>query len=477
VAGAGEALLVSDVRADARYVWMQGSATLSEVIVPIIIKGRVVGVLDVQSDHLDAFDESDVSVLQSLASQAAIAIQNARLYEDTRNRLAQLTALQETTHALASTLEQDKLLKLIIQQATDLLDAQGGLINLVDWEKREDEVVAATTEAAELVGACSPLDSSLSGWVTLHNQPVVSNQVSTDSRVSRDALAWLTERNLENATVAPVVVKDRVVGTLAVFGARADKGGFHQADLDLLVAFASQAAVAIENARLYEQAQQLAVVEERGRLARDLHDAVTQTLFSASLIAEALPAIWASDQAEGQQLLQELRQLSRGALAEMRTLLLELRPAALMEADLADLLRQLAEAITGRAGIEVVARSNGKCRLPEDVHVALYRIAQEALNNVVKHAHASRAQIVLRREPASAPSDSEGGLRDGAKAELTISDDGRGFDLDTISPDHLGLGIIRERAGAIGAALSIESRPGTGTRVKVIWPGDSGEQP
>jgi signal transduction histidine kinase len=155
----------------------------------------------------------------------------------------------------------------------------------------------------------------------------------------------------------------------------------------------------------------------------------------------------------------------------MRTLLLELRPAALMEADLADLLRQLAEAITGRAGVEVVAQSSGKCKLPDDVHVALYRIAQEALNNIVKHAHASRAQITLQRTPG------DRGLRNGAEAELTISDDGRGFDPDDIAPDHLGLGIIRERAGAIGAALSIESRPGTGTRVKVTWPGDSGEQP
>jgi len=107
------------------------------------------------------------------------------------------------------------------------------------------------------------------------------------------------------------------------------------------------------------------------------------------------------------------------------------------------------------------------------VHVALYRIAQEALNNVVKHAHASRAQITLRREPSRSPGDGEGSFGDGMKVELTISDDGRGFDLDSIPPDHLGLGIIRERAGAIGATLCIESEPGTGTRVKVIWPHDS----
>ena len=140
------------------------------------------------------------------------------------------------------------------------------------------------------------------------------------------------------------------------------KGGFDQADLDLLVAFADQAAIAIENARLYEEAQQVAASQERSRLARDLHDAVTQTLFSASLIAEVLPALWENDPAEGRQLLGELRQLTRGALAEMRTLLLELRPAALVEANLGDLLRQLAESVSGRTGIPVAVVAGGLSR-------------------------------------------------------------------------------------------------------------------
>jgi signal transduction histidine kinase/ligand-binding sensor domain-containing protein len=199
-----------------------------------------------------------------------------------------------------------------------------------------------------------------------------------------------------------------------------------------------------------------AVAAERSRLARELHDAVTQTLFSASLVAEALPASWERDREEGRRLLQELRQSSRGALAEMRTLLLELRPAALVEADLGDLMRQLAEAATGREGLPVRVAVEGKPELPSDVHVALYRIAQEALNNVVKHARASQAMVRLRGlSPAS--------------VELHISDDGRGFDPANVPPDHLGLGIMRERAEAIGAALEIDSQPGHGTRVTVVW--------
>jgi signal transduction histidine kinase len=285
----------------------------------------------------------------------------------------------------------------------------------------------------------------------------------------------------------PIKVKGQVIGVLDVQSERLN--AFHLSDLPVLQALANQAAIAIENARLYEQAQQLAVIEERQRLARELHDAVTQTLFSASLIAEALPDLWEVDQAEGRQLLRELRQLSRGALAEMRTLLMELRPAALVDANLADLLRQLGEAVTGRTGILVHVSVTVSCTFPPDVHVAFYRIAQEAINNVVKHAAASQVAISLRcpedtlddgprpaAEPAPAPVRS---LRGGASTKqspkrpdvvvLEVRDNGRGFDLANVSPDRLGLGIIRERAQAIGAALHIESQPGRGTQVLVTW--------
>jgi signal transduction histidine kinase len=200
-------------------------------------------------------------------------------------------------------------------------------------------------------------------------------------------------------------------------------------------------------------------------LARELHDAVTQTLFSASLIAEILPELWETDPHEGRELLDELKQLSRGALAEMRTLLLELRPAALVEANLADLLRQLAEAVTGREGVPVEVTIEGQCRLEPDVHVALYRIAQEALNNVVKHAQAGYVKVSLRCAPPTRPIPPP--LEWGGQTELCICDDGRGFDPGVVPPDRLGLDIIRERAQAIGAALEIDTSPGHGTQIRV----------
>jgi signal transduction histidine kinase len=211
---------------------------------------------------------------------------------------------------------------------------------------------------------------------------------------------------------------------------------------------------------LRESAREKAVAEERGRLARELHDAVTQTLFSASLIAEVLPRIWETNQERGRQQLEEVRTLTRGALAEMRTLLLELRPEALAKAKMEDLLRQLGRAITGRTGVPVDVSTTGECAFPAPVQVGLYRIAQEALNNAAKHADPSRMEVCLTCELGC--------------AVLSISDDGRGFDVENIPAGHFGVGIMHERAESIGAAIEVESGPGEGTRVTVKWTTDEG---
>ena len=208
------------------------------------------------------------------------------------------------------------------------------------------------------------------------------------------------------------------------------------------------------NQLLAQKAAQDAVTAERTRLARELHDAVTQTLFSTTLIADVLPELWVMNPEEGQRRLEELRQMTRGALAEMRTLLVELRPNALVDAPLATLLRQLTAAMVSRARLDIQFNAEGERRLPPDVQVALYRIAQEALNNVVKHAKASRAAVTLRV---------------GDAVRLTVADDGVGFDPGAISADHLGLRIMRERAEAIGAQLSVYSEPDEGTQVSVLW--------
>jgi PAS domain S-box-containing protein len=206
---------------------------------------------------------------------------------------------------------------------------------------------------------------------------------------------------------------------------------------------------------LSEQARSEATIAERTRLARDLHDAVSQTLFSASLIAEVLPRIWEKNRAEGLKRLEEIRQLTRGALAEMRTLLFELRPAALADAELKDLLRHLTDSVSGRNLVPISLQVEGDCKLPPDVKIALYRIAQEALNNVGKHSGASSATVTLYCQPE--------------RLTLHIADNGHGFEIEKTSSGSFGLDIMRERANSIGAILNIESKINEGTEVMVIW--------
>jgi signal transduction histidine kinase len=260
-----------------------------------------------------------------------------------------------------------------------------------------------------------------------------------------------------------------LVGVLTALGFRWRLGTVHaqKADLEKQVAIrTAELQHQIEQREkaeqaLAEKAAQEAVTLERTRLARDLHDAVTQTLFSASLIAEVLPDIWKMNQAEAWKRLDELRELTRGALAEMRTLLMELRPSALTEIPLPDLLRQLCESLIGRARLPIQFRVEGAQKLPPDLQICLYRIAQEALNNIVKHAKATQAIVTLKLD---------------GKVTLAIVDNGSGFDPARVSPDHLGLRIMCERAEALGAEFSMYSKPGEGTQIFVSWTSPASEK-
>jgi len=209
------------------------------------------------------------------------------------------------------------------------------------------------------------------------------------------------------------------------------------------------------NAELYERAQALAVLHERQRLARNVHDAVNQSLFSAGLIAEVLPRLWERDPEEGRRSLEALRRLTRGALAELRVLLAELQPSTLTDAELGDLLRLLGNALAGRTNIPVAVTVTGEGALPAEVQVALYRLCQEGLNNIAKHAEASRAEIHLHYEAGA--------------VELRIHDDGRGFDLAHTPPGHYGLSMMFDRAEAVGAVLSVTSQPGHGAEIAIRW--------
>jgi two-component system nitrate/nitrite sensor histidine kinase NarX len=257
----------------------------------------------------------------------------------------------------------------------------------------------------------------------------------------------------------PLAVKGEIIGGIAIAHTEPDHFTPHHADLALIMA--NQAAITMINAQLHAQAQAVAVLEERQRLAQNLHDAINQSLFSAGLIAEVLPRLWEVNPDEARQSLKDLRRLTRGAQAEMRGLLVELRPLILTDSVLADLLRQLGSALTGRTNIPVTVTVTGaeQQSLPAPVQIAFYRICQEALHNITKHSQASQVEIQLKIEPET--------------IKLFIYDDGRGFDPTHTPTGHYGLTMMRERAEAVAATLTITSLPNEGTLIAVSWTNDA----
>jgi signal transduction histidine kinase/predicted hydrocarbon binding protein len=435
---AGETVRENDVRLESG-----GIVTYWDVaLMPLLEKDEVAGILSVSVD----------------ATERVQARQN--LEQRVRERTRELATLLQVSHDVSSTLELQPLLDLILDQLKTVVDYSGASILILDGGDLVVQAYHGPIPKEEAGQLRFPLDQALvNRQVIRQREPIAIPDVRSDAPLARmfrqtagDELDS-TFGYVRSWLGVPLMVKGEMLGMLTLDHSR--PGFFTSEHADLILAFANQVAVAIENARLYEHAEESAVAAERNRLARDLHDAVTQTLFSASIIAEVLPHLWEQDPEEGLRRLGELRELTRGALAEMRTLLLELRPSALVEARLADLLRQLAESITGRARVSVALEIEGECDLEPEVKVALYRIAQEGLNNVAKHAGAHRATIWLRCEPG--------------QVNLGIQDDGIGFAPDSVAPNSLGLGIMRERAEAIGAALEIDSQPGAGARIQVVW--------
>jgi nitrate/nitrite-specific signal transduction histidine kinase len=296
-----------------------------------------------------------------------------------------------------------------------------------------------------------PLRQSAAGVAGSRGEPVIWTlaELPTESTV-RERLATL---GVEQIIAIPLMTKGRLVGSLNL--STNQSRIYSPEQIALLKTIGQQIGVAVENANLYDQAKQHAITAERNRLARELHDAVTQTLFSANLIADVIPRIWKRDPEEGMKNLEELRQLTRGALAEMRTLLLEMRLETLKRVDIKSLLTQLADAFVGRVRVPVSVAIQGDCELPHDVKLVSYRIAQEALNNIAKHSGARHVELHLECQPGW--------------VNLLVKDDGLGFDPDSITPEHLGIAIMYERANSIGAALKIESQLNQGTTIELEW--------
>ncbi len=420
--------------------------------VPLIVKDEVYGGIVLYYTQSRQFSTEEIALAAAFGDQAALAIENARLFERSLERARELAILNAVTATVSQSLDLEEILQDALDKIIQALGMEAGAAFRLDEKSRELVIVAERGLSPEFVSYVSrlPVGVGASGHAAREGKPVVRH---VDDYYEPELRGMIAREGLLLTVSVPLLAKGRTLG--AINASTRKPRVLTPEELSLLASIGQQVGIAVENARLYEQAEQSAAAAERSRLARDLHDAVMQTLFSASLLAEVLPRLWERSPEEGRRRLEELRQLTRGALAEMRTLLLELRPTALTESALGDLLRQLAEATTGRSRVPVSVIVEGHLLLPPEVQISLYRIAQEALNNVAKHASAGNAVLSLHCQ--------EG------RVELCVSDNGRGFDPASASPDNLGLGIMRERAEAIGAKLHVISGVGAGTRVEVVW--------
>lgn len=451
-------------------LWNRGTTSLNVTVVPPFWATRPFQIAFAGFLLFAAFAGYRLRVRSIEARSRELEREVEQRTHEIEQRTKELEALYHADEEMLRHLDLDEVLQSIVDVAVEYLGADKSSVFTYAESGDGLKMRVARGFKTETIRRISlPTDTDLTRPALEDGKPVIVWDAATDPRLRAEPDAEtraLRAEGIGSYMQMPIQVDERA---FALFNICYTKPyAFGQEQIRLFASLAQRASLAIENAQLYERTQEIAALEERNRLARDLHDAVTQTLFSASLIAETLPDLWETNPEEVQALLTELRQLSRGALAEMRTLLLELRPATLVEASLQDLLDQLGAAVTGRKGIPVHVEFQGDCTLPQDVHIAFYRIAQEAMNNIVKHARSTEVWLKLRCTPPSDHPNSEP-RQSAHQAVLSIRDDGIGFDLEKVSSDRFGLNIMRERAAAVGAKFELASTPGGGTRLKLIW--------
>ncbi|HEX6032888.1 MAG TPA: GAF domain-containing sensor histidine kinase [Anaerolineales bacterium] len=461
VAHTGEPLLVPDVSREPDYVWMQGSLTKSELVVPIIVKGKTIGVLDIQSQHADDFEQTDMELMQAIANQAGIAIENAglfdrtqRLLKETEQRANELTTINSVQQAFASKLEVQSIYDLVGDKFRELFDAQVVMISTYDRQSNSVEHRYAIEYGKRVYSpGTHPPGGFRSKIIETRGPVLVNTNVAQEAeRLGQPTLpGTITPKSWLGV---PMLVSGQVTGILSVQNLERENA-FDESDVRLLQTFAASMSIALENARLYEQARQLAILEERQRLARELHDSVTQSLYGINLYAEAAGGQLANGQYDrAGQYLADIQETSQESLAEMRLLIYELRPPVLQKEGLVAALQNRLYSVENRAGLKSGLKSNLEERLPSNLEEGFYRIAHEALNNVIKHAHAKKVQISL--------------LQDQQTLTLEIADDGIGFEPESASREGcLGLISMQQRALAHGWHFTLDSRPGKGTRIRV----------
>lgn len=423
--------------------------------VPVLLRGVAYGNLYLtEKEGGVPFTPEDEELVALLASQAAVAIENARLYESSREWARQLESLNEIAAAMASEVEPKRLLELVVKRLRELVDARFVAVFLPSPDGSLELAAADGEHADELVGF-RLASRSKAGRVFSQGASVRVDALLDDPEVDPE----LTRRvNARAGLWVPLLARGKTIGVLMALDRREFDPRFSDADVRIAETFADRAAVAVDLSQRVARDTVRRIVEtqeiERGRLARELHDETAQALTSILLGLKRIEDIAESEDVRAA--LADLREAVVAALQDVRRLAIELRPRALDDFGLVPALERLTQGVAEQADIAVDLESRlPEARLPEEVETVLYRVVQEALNNVVKHAGAKHVSVVLSQK--------------GGAVAAVIEDDGRGFAPER-SDRGAGLLGMRERVALVYGRLTLESSEGTGTTVVVEVP-------
>jgi signal transduction histidine kinase len=417
---------------------------------PVTARGQVFGnIYLAEKQGAAEFDAEDERALVLLAAQAGVAIQNARLYEEAEARAKRLEALRAITVAILQGTDPGEPLGLVARHARELVGADVATIAIPAADRELVVEAADGSGAGELRGAVFPVEGSVSGEVIRTGQAVVLADAAADPRVSQPVVGG----GIGPAAFVPLAVRGRTFGTLMV-GVAAGGPPLREAAVQLLETFAEQAAVALEYARLQRELARLAVLEDRERIAKELHDGAIQALFAVGMGLQG-SAMLAGDQQLRRRIENAVEELDR-VIRDLRNYIFGLRPGILADRQLDQALQRLVEELQQRGGVVAVAEIDPAAAAELAGKAGdLVQLAREALSNVGRHAGAATCRVSLYR------------TEDGAVLE--VDDDGRGFDPAQPGAGH-GLRNLRERAAALGGRAEITSAPGEGTRVRVTIP-------
>ena len=417
--------------------------------VPVQSRGRVFGNLYLtEKQGAPGFTEADEEALIVLAHQAGTAIANARLYEESQRRGQWLDAVREIATGILGDATADSTLELVAARARTLLD--GDVAAIASPAEDDGTLVvgaAAGDHAGELRGMRIPVEGSVSGSVVKSGSPAVLADATASANVYRP---MVTVADMGPAVFVPLSARGRSAGTLVV-SRHPGRPRFDDDDVVLLESFAAQASLVLEYGTARQERQRLGVIEERERIARDLHDGVIQSLFAVGMGLQGTAAI-AADERVSDRIQEAIGEIDR-AIGDLRGYIFDLRPEVARNR-LSEALDQLAHDFEARSGVTTVADFDVSIEGTLEPHaVQVIQIVREALSNVAKHAGATTCRISMRRQ-------------DGY-ALVEIDDDGHGFDPDAPLRSGMGLPNLRARAETLGGELRVSSTAGQGTTVQV----------